>query len=197
MTIKKYSKNIKGTGNTFRKCISCKGYHTNKKQCPSPNNYQGKISCSVPNFSKYRHLEYIVSGTPEIYDKYCNMYYKSNGLKKMRYTRRKKLQNKDDFILTLPLTKKKPCSTIKCHICITEKGNYQTLGCNHSICTECYKNILQTTSLKDKCPFCRTDMFSENQASYVLINENPRNNRKYILVDSNDIDFDFDIDFDD
>ena len=71
---------------------------------------------------------------------------------------------------------------IECPICLTVKGKYKTLGCNHSICESCHSSILETTSLNDNCPICRKAMYVDNFKSYLIYKKHMGLSGSYTLV---------------
>ena len=90
---------------------------------------------------------------------------------------------KDPILKKEKKNKKKDNKKIgECPICLTPKKNNKILGCNHSICHSCYDKILISDNLEDKCPLCRTDMFSENWFTYYSPNHYLRYQRKMSLT---------------
>ena len=56
----------------------------------------------------------------------------------------------------------------ECPVCLVEK-RVRVLGCNHSVCQDCWNSILSSKSCSDTCPTCRSDLFqSENYYNYHL-----------------------------
>ena len=180
---------LKKKGNTYRKCISCKGYHVNPKLCPNLNgNHQGKKNASMPNFSRYRYFKEIVNA--QEYDTFLSIYNHQNKSKHRKTLRKNSsnLASSKNKKLLLPQKKEKTIETIECPICLTTKGKWTQLGCNHKICNECYKSTLETDTLNDSCPLCRTSMFSENYNDYYLTAPDNAIHRKYRLIDSSRVD---------
>lgn len=51
----------------------------------------------------------------------------------------------------------------ECYICYEHKSDkiFKTLVCNHSLCNDCYKKLIQ-----NKCPFCRHPIEIPNPSVY-------------------------------
>jgi hypothetical protein len=190
------NQNGRPRGETFRFCHTCQKSNCNK--CPKEDspNYTSKKIKYLPNDLKYRYVRTKIPDNAMIpnrqrtraYKKIVK-YIKSKDLKttgkRTRYT------SHNTNIINVFKAKKKVNNSIECPICLTQKGNFDTLGCGHSLCKDCRVNILNTPSLNDKCPLCRKNMFCENYKNYILVKKSPcgrqvtgSKGKSYTLIES-------------
>ena len=171
-------KKQRANGNTYRKCLHCNGYHANPKHCQTANSLMTKKSRSQPNFTRYRHFH--PSVTP---DQYYQFVTNSNRLDRHRASKRRRTAKhlKTKSPQPTQKIKKQPPKTIECPICLTTRGKWRKLGCNHTICQECYENTLKSDAIGDNCPMCRQSIFSENFADYLITATKP-SARSYTLI---------------
>lgn len=170
-------------GHTYRFCNNCKNRHREGRNCTNEtkNNeedkkqFTSKMCKSLPSQFKPFLKEEGNSSLVKLY--------------LQEETIKKKNKDRKHFIPmdnSLKITKKpkKELSSIECPVCLTIKGNYKTLGCNHHICRDCWVNILDTDSLDDNCPLCRSNMFPENWETYIMLDKGliHREGRSYPLI---------------
>jgi hypothetical protein len=175
----KYGGPIKGS--TYRKCVACAKNHSHPNECQNQTQYSSKNQHKMKNSQKYRKFCEVYGDichdtelTNDIYDKIVK-----NITKRSRFDfhigKHKSRQIIDIQLSTKVKKSKKTVAPIPidCQICMTKKGNFITLSCNHSICKECYDTTIDTKTLNNSCPFCRVNMFSNNTEHYIMfINNN-------------------------
>jgi hypothetical protein len=168
------NQNGRPRGHTFRFCYVCQKSNCNKCSKEDSPNYTSKKIKYLPNDFKYRYIKTKMSDNTKMSHKQQALAYKkivkfikskdvkTTG-KRTRYT------SHNENTINVLKTKKKVNTSIECPICLAEKGNFDILGCGHSICKDCHVNMANTPSLNNKCPLCRKNMFSENYKNYVLV----------------------------
>lgn len=87
----------------------------------------------------------------------------------------------------------------KCPICLSFKGHMLTLGCNHTICQDCYSQVVDSSTLKNTCGLCRSEMFNSSEKQYLLVkddmdhpfptcrNKSAKRDRSYLLVNLDEL----------
>lgn len=117
-------------GDTKRYCGGCHKSHGYQKACNTPI---GKIR-------KRMKTNRVSSG--------CrlrkNQYLLNNGETTLVSAKKQKV-----------ITSTKP---EQCPICLDDKGTHMKLGCNHSVCPECYDGLTKNRHGR-RCPMCRAQMF--------------------------------------
>ena len=172
------NQNGRPRGHTFRFCYGCQKSNCNRCHAEDSPNYTSKKINYLPNDFKYRYIKSQMSDnttTPMSHKQHALAYnkivkfIKNKDLKATgKRTRRYPCHNENTNLNVLK-TKKKVNTSIECPICLTQKGNFDILGCGHSICKDCHANMINTPELNNKCPLCRTSMFCENYKNYVLV----------------------------
>ena len=46
-----------------------------------------------------------------------------------------------------------------CFVCLEEKTEHKNLNCTHSVCTDCYDNLIKFNM--NTCPVCRTEFMKK------------------------------------
>jgi hypothetical protein len=166
----------KRTGKTYRYCNKCNEKHPIKQKCNIVASFSNNMTCKNKKALPKSYRKYLdeVGATSNIFIRSYNSDYCHRRLKKQRGG-----VIKDPILKKEKKNKKQDNKKIgECPICLTPKKNNTILGCNHSICHSCYDKILISDNLEDKCPLCRTDMFSENWFNYFAQYTNRRGNQR-------------------
>ena len=176
-------------GHTYRFCHNCQNNHREGRKCP---NYQEETENSTSKYGKNNHFtSKMCKSLPGQFKPFLKEESNSNLIKQylQEDTIKRKIQHRKrsiplDNSLTIGKKRKKDYSSIECPVCLSNKGKYKTLGCNHQLCNDCWSNILQSDTLDDNCPLCRSNMYSENFETYVMVDKGliHREGRTYPLV---------------
>ena len=130
--------------NKTRKCFR---YFSRLDQCifDQYENQKDEIECSVKDMIKHSYKKY-----------------KQTKKKKQRRSQ----PRRTDYYIRNDKKLKPVLPIQECPVCFIEK-KVKVLGCNHSLCTDCWDSIINSESCTDTCPTCRSNLFNtENYYNY-------------------------------